>query len=382
MEEKRIIKVNTDLFKIPDTRKNRKPKEQKEIKVKSAKTDNNKTLKRSLLRFLRNHQEQNLKQFNNSNEKIKQNEITDFNTDFKDSLEYLNKLTKENENNNLINPLHNKTIKQYTDYGISNRAGPLINTSVPIELTQNDFTNKITETIQSNTSIPNNYKHYPAPSYGCLKNGTLPTFRTWKNHTQKNNKPSVYNYTSSHIINGGNRTDLNNIQTVTSNQNASHAQLSNNSIVTSPIILNNNNNNNNNNNSDAIQKSIMKQMMNKMTNINNFKNEKNNKFQKKQKKTLRRTYNVGKSKIYPKISVLVSNKTIRKNITTKSQLLKQVPIQEIKKYLIKKGFIKVGSIAPNDVLRKMYETSILMCGEIQNHNPENLLYNYFHDKEE
>jgi hypothetical protein len=86
--------------------------------------------------------------------------------------------------------------------------------------------------------------------------------------------------------------------------------------------------------------------------------------------------------MYPKISVLVSNKTIRNNITTKSQLLKQVPIQEIKKYLIKKGFIRIGSIAPNDVLRKMYETSILMCGEIQNHNPDNLLYNYLHNSEE
>jgi hypothetical protein len=131
-----------------------------------------------------------------------------------------------------------------------------------------------------------------------------------------------------------------------------------------------------------IEKSIITQNIEKMTNINNQNNQKYKGFVKKQKKTLRRTYNVGKSKMYPKISVLVSNKTIRNNITTKSQLLKQVPIQEIKKYLIKRGFIRIGSIAPNDVLRKMYETSILMCGEIQNHNPDNLLYNYLHDKEE
>jgi hypothetical protein len=73
--------------------------------------------------------------------------------------------------------------------------------------------------------------------------------------------------------------------------------------------------------------------MNKMTNIYNQNNHK--KFVKKQKKTLKRTYNVGKSKMYPKISVLVSNKTIRNNITTKSQLLKQVSIQEVKKYFPK-----------------------------------------------
>ena len=98
----------------------------------------------------------------------------------------------------------------------------------------------------------------------------------------------------------------------------------------------------------------------------------------KQKRTLRRTYRVGKSKHYPNVSVLVSNKTLRKQITTKSQLLKQVPMEEVKKTLIKKGFIKVGCTAPNDVLRKMYESVSLVCGDIQNHNPENLLYNYLH----
>jgi len=59
-------------------------------------------------------------------------------------------------------------------------------------------------------------------------------------------------------------------------------------------------------------------------------------------------------------------------------MLKQTPIQDIKKYLIKNGFIKVGSIAPTDVLRKLYETAMLACGEIHNYNPENLIYNYFH----
>jgi hypothetical protein len=50
--------------------------------------------------------------------------------------------------------------------------------------------------------------------------------------------------------------------------------------------------------------------------------------------------------------------------------LKQTPIDEVRRYLTKKGFIRVGSDAPNDVLRKMYESAVLICGEIQNHNPE------------
>jgi hypothetical protein len=122
--------------------------------------------------------------------------------------------------------------------------------------------------------------------------------------------------------------------------------------------------------------SEMKQTMQKMKNANNMKNKKSL----KQKKTVRRTFHIGKSKTVPKISVLVTNKSIRKNVTTKATLLKQTPIGEIRKYLIKKGLIKVGSTAPNDVLRKMYESVALIGGDINNYNPENLLYNYFNGK--
>jgi hypothetical protein len=99
----------------------------------------------------------------------------------------------------------------------------------------------------------------------------------------------------------------------------------------------------------------------------------------RRRKTMRRTYKIGKSKHAPKVSVLISNRTIRNQISNKLQVLKQTPIHDIKKYLIKNGFIKVGSIAPNDVLRKLYETAMLACGEIHNYNPDNLVYNYFNN---
>jgi hypothetical protein len=100
---------------------------------------------------------------------------------------------------------------------------------------------------------------------------------------------------------------------------------------------------------------------------------------KRQKRTIKRTYHVGKSKAHPKVSVLVSNKTIRMKTNAKSQELKQTPMQDVKQYLLKNGFIKIGTNAPNDVLRKMYESAKMICGEVKNYNPENLLYNYFND---
>ena len=96
----------------------------------------------------------------------------------------------------------------------------------------------------------------------------------------------------------------------------------------------------------------------------------------KQKKIFKRTYRVGRCSNKPQIGVLVSNRTIRNRISTQSQLLKQTPIQDVRKFLIKKGFIKIGSNAPNSVLRKMYESISMVCGEVENHNPENLLFNF------
>ena len=57
----------------------------------------------------------------------------------------------------------------------------------------------------------------------------------------------------------------------------------------------------------------------------------------------------------PKVGVLVSNHTIRSRIKNQTHDLSKVPIKDVRRFLIKKGFIKVGTIAPPDVLRKMYE---------------------------
>jgi len=98
----------------------------------------------------------------------------------------------------------------------------------------------------------------------------------------------------------------------------------------------------------------------------------------RQKRTNRRTYKVGKSPTYAKVGVLISNRTLRKDITTKSYRLKQTPMSEIRRFLTKHGLIKTGTTAPNDVLRKMYESSKMLCGEVYNHNTDILLHNFVH----
>ena len=130
----------------------------------------------------------------------------------------------------------------------------------------------------------------------------------------------------------------------------------------------------NNEDTNLIRHNIMKEKMNKKNNYSEIY-KKN-----KQKRTIRRSFTTGKSLKVPKISVLISNKKIRNNTSLKIVKTREKSIQEIKRELVKRGLIKVGTIAPNEVLRKMYETIELLCGDVQNYNSDTLLYNFMNDK--
>jgi len=86
-------------------------------------------------------------------------------------------------------------------------------------------------------------------------------------------------------------------------------------------------------------------------------------------------YKLGKNKERGQIGVLIKNRDTQKRIKKEIEQLKQQDIQSIKNYLREKGLIKLGSQAPNSILRKMYEDSIL-SGEINNNNNTNLVFNY------
>jgi hypothetical protein len=242
-----------------------------------------------------------------------------------------------------------------------------------------DFPN---DRIESGTPIsikPRLQSNYLQPSYGCLKNGSLPTYRQYINNTTQKNVSSAVSNAGSigayQVLNNSQMQNSPEIIVQSSQQERAIGVGGNNPSEPS----NTENNIINHKIDENIQKmSEMKQMISKLEAI------KNNKYKKamKQKRIIRRSYKIGKSKVLPKISVLVSNRTIRNNITTKSQLLKQDSINDIRRYLVKRGLIKIGSTSPNDVLRKMYECSSLICGEVQNHNPDNLLHNFLNDKDE
>ncbi len=362
MSDKKILAIDPELFSFSNntTRKKRdKPNTEPKIKMKAAaKPVNNSSLKkRSIINMMRKHQETQYKEKFDTTSKptASNNDVSAFNNDFDNAKEYFKNL-QETVTKNAVHKNH--TLKQSP----SLRSTPVMQSPPVMQSAtisgMQDVTNNIYTTASSPTATINT-QIFPTPKYGCLKNGNLPTYRNLMNQTRKNvpgESVGGSSMPSNMVVNtnnpntngavGANRPDAN-IAPVSPN--------------ISTIMRN------------AIQSN---QIQTKLENIN-INKAKPKKM--KRKKTIRRTYKIGRSKIMPKVSVLVSNKTIRNNISTKTHIIKQTPIHEIRKYLIKHGFIRVGAITPNDVLRKMYETAMLMCGEIQNHNPDNLLYNFLHD---
>jgi hypothetical protein len=375
----KTINIHPDLFKTEDgTRKKKeKPAGGLKLKFKSPNKHENKTTKRSILKFIRNHQDRNYRKMMDEptlSDSISSGETpkeTEFQNDFKESLNFLSNLVP-------VEPKKNQTLKHPPKFSMVPTLSPTnIYENVSLEFPthsspvgqsftpSHQFIQKPTGVLQQPPPpLPpqfinrNNSIAPPKPLYGCLKNGNLPTYRQFHNKTMKHShfppSPPSHPIQSPLLHNGGG-----------GNQN---------SIKIGQGVIGGDSSKETHKIPDSHKHhTFLKEFQEKLKQSQHKKLK-----YLKQKKTIRRTYKIGKSKTQPKVSVLLSNRTLRNTTSTRIQHLKQTPIDEIQRYLLKRGFIKVGSTAPNDVLRKMYESAILVCGEIYNHNPENLLYNFFH----
>lgn len=288
----KIININPELYKTSRTKKNQTPIEFK-IKVpKQPNQNNNKSIKRkNLLNFIRAHQENNKILTNSKQTTDKLQETHDIlQGDFDQSMKYLMDMTNQLEKTKLPQHVNNHTLKNHIGNEHEN-----------VSLVFPEFHD-------DNNNLQ--------PKYGCLKGGTLPTYRQYhKNQTHK----------ISHIINSNDLAIPQQLKSI-------HSNLT--SVAKQPPPSS------------------------------------------RYKKILKRTFRIGKSPANRMISVLVSNKTIRNRISNSNIELKQTPMLEVRRYLIKHGLIKVGTTCPPDILRKMFESASLTCGDITNHNSETLLYNF------
>lgn len=375
----KTITINPSLFSLSTT----KTKKNKEKKLKPPPNNiiSPNVLKNKLLKRIKEHKQKETSNLDNNKKSLNiqtnDSEASKFSDEFHDSIEYLQTLSKqkkwkdEKKNNDLINlkrkeDLERKTVKNYERIEY-----PHVNLELPEELQMN--TESFIETPPIFTVKQNNLDNVP---YGILKGGSKPTYRNWAK-TQKNN--IVLNPNSALVIDGY---KTNNIKLERENrlnhlrEKLKMKELENNTKDFKPI-----------------ESIIMTQNLIKKPNVNleiptsskiNIEiNEDEEIIAMKKiiKKTTMRKYTLGKSIIKRKVGVLIKDRGTRKKILNAQKELKRKSIIDIKTYLREHNLIKIGSNAPNDVIRKLYESAML-SGEITNSNSENLLYNFSKEEKE
>ena len=274
-------------------------------------------VKKKLIARIKEHQQ---KEKNRELEEIKkynEQEERKFRNEFKDTMDYLEELNKRKKKRK---KKRNKTLKnKHSNVNIN----PMVN-------------------IKNNNSTTNFSIVKPPPPYGSLKNGTKPTYRQWRKTLKK---------TDFEIENNSEPNYINN----TDNYNEN-------------IVIENN----------EIERFDFSDRKQKLDLIKNKLKIYEPKKRKVKSRRIRRKITLGKHK--GKVGVLVKNKKTRKNIKNEVNILKKKPISEIKEYLRKHNLMKIGSSAPDNICRGIYESAFL-SGDVHNKNSEILLHNWNKEEE-
>jgi len=400
----KTIDINPSLFSIGGSNKNKnKTKKNKTLKNLTPIISPN-ILKNKLLKRIKEHKNKEIKNVDNDikNSTIENNKENNketltnnikYSDEFNDSINYLQSLSKqkkitdekilyEKNREKKRQELQNKTLKNYNYSNQEPVNSIFVYNELPEELMEN------LDPKNYNIATTSNIKYHidNAVPYGNLKGGIKPTMRNW-NKTQKNvdnyvsNRVNIMNKNNQNNQNSSTRENKLNILKDKIKQKQLNDDLTNKSsiVFSNPEITTISINSPNNNNFESMnQDSLQIKKPNEEIPVVIPKN--NNKFIKQiHKKTISKKYTLGKSKTKNKVGILLKNRQTRKNILTAQKELKQHSINDIKKYLRQHNLIKIGSSAPNDVLRKIYESSIL-TGEITNNNQETLLHNFMKDE--
>jgi hypothetical protein len=402
---KKTIQINPELFKVPGSAKTKKVRDKKTKPI----AVNPNALKKKLLSRIKEHKKRETAQEKPTviiDSERKTGQVKD---EFDESIEYLNILSKQNKKKG-INEVHKKqkeklnrkTLKNpslYMNNGY-NENTPMVQLELPDELKETLIPVTIPPLQYIQPTIPEIHINtapetviMPDTPYGCLKNGSKPTYREWHNKTRKN--PVVFddmfsldpdinpNAIPSESISSREkklevlRDHANKQKEIAAkvveigNENIITTITDDNTINLEPCII-----------ADE-PKTCIEPIQISSTNKNTLSDivsdiKENN--SKNIKRTVKRKYNLGKSKINRKVGLLIKNNNTRKQVLDAHKDLKRESINDVKKYLKKHGFLKAGSLAPNDVVRKMYESTML-TGDITNTNKDILMHNFMHDKD-
>ena len=385
----KTISINPSLFSLggSKTKKNR----EKKTKPTAVPIISPNVLKNKLLKRIKEHKQRETQDLDNNKRKLQpkienatstKNNFTD---EFNDSINYLQTLSNQKRINDekknyevqkqrQKEELERRTIRNYHSIGGENIQNPVINIDLPDELLQPTIQAPIiSEPYRINTP----YKGGDVP-YGVLKGGSKPCYREWCK-TQRNN--IVTNPNLSLIIEGGNLSSektarenrLNLLKEKIRQKELSEKKdsLLSENLIKKPIS------------SELLLPPVILPQPQIISSEPNIQQNQDIQSAGEQiiatkhitKKTIKRKYTLGKSDMKRKVAVLIKDRGTRKKILTAQKELKRKNINDVKEYLKDHNLIKAGSGAPNDVLRKLYESAML-SGEITNSNSDTLLHNF------
>jgi hypothetical protein len=377
----KTIQINPALFNTGSSlSKTKKIREKKQKPIITPLITPN-ALKNKLLKRIKEHKKE---ETSNSNAEDKKNTISDigiYTDEFNDSIEYLKHLSsfKKTEQQN-----QNKTMKNYA-------STPHVQLDFPDILKEHTPPVNLNK-VEPQIALKQNFT--PDPPYGCLKGGSKPTYRSW-NTTQKireNVQPSLSFSIPTKSFEETEREKRLNVlrEKIKTKQ---HEKMSENVSMNANVVQAKNVNYIENEKKSILEnndvsKSMMGGIQSQLDNdpvkeelIQKYKEEDEQQSSRRLiKKTIRRKYTIGKSKMHGKVGVLIKDRNTRKNVLNSQMDLRKKPINDVKLYLREHALLKAGSNAPNDVVRKIYESSML-AGEITNNNKDTLLHNFLKDKD-
>jgi hypothetical protein len=385
----KTIDINPALFSLSKTKKKR----DKGAKPKKLPIISPNILKNKLLKRIKEHKKRETEGLDKkpTDKKITVTTVAEskpnlvdslYHDEFNDSLNYLQTLSKQKKidedksKNAVINQKKREDLERKTVKNYHSTSNPYVNIELPDELketliTVNTEQFKIIDSpaIQVRAPLKPQMVTNDVP-YGVLKGGKKPTYRSW-NKTQKNTAhlpaSSSVSVQPKDAITSGRETRLNILkEKLRSKQTVDKPVITNAAAANDDIWMNKN----------FISKpSIVKPITNNLSVTTNTPVVQTVPIKKIIKKTIHRKYTVGKSKIKRIVSVLLKDRGTRKQILGAYRDLKKKNINDVKKYLRDHNLIKIGSNAPNDVVRKIFESAML-AGEITNNNQDTLLYNF------
>ena len=376
----KTISINPNLFSAKGS-KTKKSTKDKPAKIKPLISPN--VLKNKLLSRIKEHKNrENEKKTDKKKEPNAQttSDASAYTDEFNTSINYLQTLSthKKKIENKMKNEKRKEEIERKTvkNYSSINEPYQHVNIELPEEL-QEDIVPINTQQmiIQPQPSIILNTLNKGDVPYGILKGGSKPTYRQWTRTNRKEDvivndiiNPSTTEKSEREMRLMKLREKIKIKQAEEEIKKRPVAILPNVDNTTDPIFKYN----------DIPQPSNIKPIATPTPTPLNYlikDNEQIIAIKKITKKTIKRKYTLGRSKIKRSVAVLIKDRGTRKKIIGAQKELKQKPINEIKTHLREHNLIKVGSNAPNDVLRKIYESAML-SGEISNSNAETLLHNF------